>query len=908
MKFLIDFSLIGRKVNSLKLKIIDAPKIFLSILNLDKNTIFGIDYLFELDKMKEKEKLFLYYLFNNKNILFNVENEKIILHSPFDYFLLNNLFNFKLFLKNENNQIHLKNEEFIPEIVFNRNYEAITLKKLENLYLIPTNGRFFVLNGQNIQPIKHILNTNIITEIFEEGEYFIDNETKNYILQKIEINKKFFNIPDIIELNDAEIEFYINLNDNYFELNPFLKIENEEIILDFEEIRHKTIFNEDFYFKNKGNKLYIVKNNSILYSKIKKINDILRSNFFGLLNEIKGTKIISKDTKTLFSKVLLQLKDTINIKINGKKSEIINLENEQFQIDWIKTDFKLTFQGDEISEREIKTFLEKGFFSKNNKILTSDYKNFDRKKQTLNQIIFLKSQLNKNKMIVPFLKDLSKELTITLPEKYNKLLEDFESIRKNRPNFDNIKLDNNILRNYQKTGVYWIYFLYKNGFGGILADEMGLGKSIQVLYFLYLIKENLNTSLIICPYALMDNWENEINKFFKGKFSYTIIKGIKKDREQILKDSYDYNILITSYSLLMQDIELYENKKFSLCIIDEAQHIKNKDTKRAISVKKINADFKLALTGTPIENYPIELWSIFDFVMPGYLGDHKWFKKNIETPILNNQNEAKEIFKKLISPYVLRRKKENVLTELPPKIEQEIEIELTEKQKILYLEIVNKTKEHLLNKIKTTGLASSYFDFLAVLTRLRQLAIHPGLIDEKLFEDENISSKINLLIELIFESLDSEHKIVIYSQFVKMLQFLQKILDKHNINSLYIDGKTKNRFEIVENFNSSTKEKILLASIKASGVGLNITGADSVIILDPWWNPTIEEQAIDRLHRIGQKKIVFVYKILTKGTIEEKMKILKQKKKIISNELTDFSENILKQLSISEIEELLKLE
>ena len=471
-----------------------------------------------------------------------------------------------------------------------------------------------------------------------------------------------------------------------------------------------------------------------------------------------------------------------------------------------------------------------------------------------------------------------------------------------------ITINTDILRDYQINGVKWLYNIDKLGFGGILADEMGLGKSIQVIYYIkQLLKENKDYKfLIVVPTSLVYNWENEINKFSKD-ISYTIINGNKHQRCELIKNNT--TIYITSYGLLREDIEYYNNYHFKSVIIDEAQNIKNPQAIITKAIKKINASTKIALTGTPLENSIIELWSIFDFIMPGFLSSLTSFQKKYKINDIDDSNELLIGLHKAISPFIMRRKKEDVILELPKKLENNIFIELNDIQKEIYKNEVIKVNKEIDQELKDKGLKKSRFKILQLLTRLRQIAIEPSII----FDDyKGGSSKIDSLIEIIEESISNNHKILVFTSFKTALNAVKERLDKKNITSYTIDGSvsSKKRMELVDSFNNDNTN-VFLIMLKSGGTGLNLTSADVVIHLDLWWNPAVENQATDRAHRIGQKNVVSVIKLITKGTIEEKILELQEKKKILSDKLIDSGDmdsNILSSLTEKDIRNLLSYE
>lgn len=462
----------------------------------------------------------------------------------------------------------------------------------------------------------------------------------------------------------------------------------------------------------------------------------------------------------------------------------------------------------------------------------------------------------------------------------------------------------NILRPYQKEGYKWINFLNKFSFGGILADDMGLGKTLQTLSFLKHIKKD-RPSLIVVPKSLIYNWKNEAEKFFP-ELKVFVYDGTIEWRKSKLEALKDYELVIASFDVASRDCEELSKVKFLYLVLDEAHNIKNRQTKRTTNIKKISSQYRLALTGTPLENSLEELWSIFDFVIPGYLGTFKKFNENYVKIEEHREHKMFEL-KNRIAPFMLRRKKEDVLKELPDKIENIVTVEMNAEQTVAYKIILDKVKEDLQSLVATKGYNNSQIGILAALTKLRQICNHPNLVfedKEKIYE----SSKLETLIELVKESIYSGHKILVFSQFVQMLKLIKEKLNEEEISFEYLDGSTKNRMEIVNSFNENEDKKVFLLSLKAGGTGLNLTSADIVIHVDPWWNPQIERQATDRAHRMGQNKKVMVYKLITKGTVEEKMLKLQERKKEVFDAVIESNSGAVSKVTWTDIQDLLSLE
>ena len=469
------------------------------------------------------------------------------------------------------------------------------------------------------------------------------------------------------------------------------------------------------------------------------------------------------------------------------------------------------------------------------------------------------------------------------------------------------KMLENTLRYYQKTGFKWLKTLDKYHFGGILADDMGLGKTIQMLsvildYVQNTKKEERRTSIVVSPSSLALNWQNEAEKFAED-LQTLVISGTLAERKQKISEIENYDIVITSYDLLKRDIELYKEKdyNFRYIIADEAQYLKNSNTQNAKSIKKIKAETKYALTGTPIENSLAELWSIFDYIMPGYLFSYKKFKNLYETPIVK-ENDVKVMnkLKMLIEPFILRRTKGEVLTELPEKTVTVLNNEMEEEQKNLYISYLAQARQEVADEINLNGLERSHIKILAVLTRLRQICCHPSLFIK---DYANGSSKLNQCMEIIEDAVKGNHKILLFSGYTSMFPIIEKELQKLNIKYFKLTGSTKvdERIDLVDEFNENANIKVFLISLKAGGTGLNLTGADMVIHYDPWWNISTENQATDRAYRIGQKNNVQVYKLITKNSIEEKIYELQQKKAELIDNMLSTKTSFINQLSREDI-------
>ncbi|MCE1245525.1 MAG: SNF2 family helicase [Firmicutes bacterium] len=479
-----------------------------------------------------------------------------------------------------------------------------------------------------------------------------------------------------------------------------------------------------------------------------------------------------------------------------------------------------------------------------------------------------------------------------------KKLRDFSSI-------ESFKLPDKFtgeLRQYQKAGFDWLHFLHKYDFGGCLADDMGTGKTIQTIAFITSLRESEHPKtpdLVVMPRSLIFNWEREIEKFSPNM---KVLTYTDKERNQSVESIMKYDVVFTTYGLMMRDIDFLKQIKFHYVILDESQAIKNPLSQRARAARHLNCEHRLVLTGTPVENNTLELWSQFSFINPGLLGNLDYFKNEFANPIEKSRDEStSSVLRKIVFPFILRRTKTQVAKELPPRTERILYCDMEPEQRKLYEEKRDHYRAMLLGIIEDKGMNDARMKILEGLLRLRQISNHPALVDEKY---DGKSSKFEELFDML-DTLKSEgHKALIFSQFTKMLGLIRKELEVRKIPYVYLDGQTKNRSEQVDLFQNDPNIPIFLLSLKAGGLGLNLTAAEYVIHIDPWWNPAVEVQASDRAHRIGQDKPVFIYKMITRGTVEEKILDLQEKKKDLVDQIIQEDAGLFKSLTGDDVKVL----
>lgn len=700
-------------------------------------------------------------------------------------------------------------------------------------------------------------------------------------VSKVSIDKSI----DIVR-EELKSEFYLDIKRGKVTLDVKLKYGEEETNV-FEEKSSKIIIRDiekeskilkliketgfenvkkSFIFQGDEEKLYLFLTKE--YKKLEELGEVFYSNKFKE-RKVYNTPSINANIKEKNGYLNLTF-DIENVSKDEYK-KIINAIKDRRKFFKLKDDSFLNLEGNEINE--FLTMIDN---------ISSGEKDIQNLKLHKNKAVMLEEYLKVDSL--KFVK--GKELVDEIIDKLKNV---------NKKDYDIPKNLNAVLREYQVEGFKWFKNLSYLGFGGVLADEMGLGKTIQTIAFL--LSEEGKKSLIITPTSLIYNWKNEFERFAPS-LKIALVHENKNERSKIISEMNNYDVLLTTYGTLRNDKENYENITFDYCIIDEGQHIKNSVAQSTKAVKDINARVKFALTGTPIENNLLELWSIFDFVMPGYLYNGTIFKKKF----IDSENAIKEL-QKYIKPFMLRRLKKDVIKELPEKIEKRYYVDLPNEQKKVYGVFVKDIKR----KIEESSFLENKITIFSYLTKLRQLCLDPSIIIENY---DGGSGKIDSAIDIIKENIEEHPKIILFSQFTSVLSNIKKSFEKNDIEYIYLDGNTnaKQRISLVNEFNESKKKLVFLISLKAGGTGLNLTSADIVIHFDPWWNPSIEEQATDRTHRIGQKNVVQVFKLVAEGTIEEKILKLQDEKKSLINDVMneDYkSGNVLGTLSEEEIKQLL---
>ena len=775
----------------------------------------------------------------------------------------------------------------------------------------------YILKDNLIYKLDRYKNTNLIKmiELYNKSDVEEYKFDKTYLLEFInKILPKVKEIVDVDEMPEEEKELYIpkklgvkilldmDEGDNILlspkfcygaiEFNPLDDENIPKIPRDFyKEYEVLMRIKQDGFYDFKEDKAFIMHDDERIYnflvnslSEYMEKFEVLVTDSFKK-NEIRQPKIISVGVK--IQNDLLKI-DLSSMEFDKQElKEILNKYKMKKKYYRLKNGNFLSLENNE--DLEFLNNLTEGMDIELKSITDGTIR------LPINRSLYLNKLLNK-----------LTDVEITEDETFEKIVR--ENIRP-----ENIKIpieQEKVLRGYQEMGYRWLKVLDKYKFGGILADDMGLGKTLQIITILQDEKNNAQIhkpSLVVCPSSLCLNWKNEVEKFGEG-IKTLVINGSLIERKNQIKSSNNYDLVVTSYDLLKRDLDIYleNNIKFRYQIADEAQYIKNSNTQNARTLKEISAETKFALTGTPIENSLAELWSIFDYIMPGYLFSYNKFKRDYETKIVKDHDEKQmDRLKTMIEPFILRRTKKQVLTELPEKTISVVKNEMSEEQQKVYLTYLAQTKKEVAKVVGLNGIKKSQIQILALLTRLRQICCHPSLFLDN-YDGE--SSKLNQCIELVKEAISGGHKILLFSTYTEMFKIIERELEKENIQYFKLTGQTKTdqRVDMVDEFNKNKDIKVFLISLKAGGTGLNLTGADIVIHYDPWWNLSAENQATDRAYRIGQKNNVQVYKLITKNSIEEKIDNLQQKKEALIDDVLDTKATFISKLTEDEIMDLFK--
>lgn len=826
-------------------------KDFKTFLNKIKNTNFIINN-YKIDGIKEGFPISSNLIKNNESyeLDFDLENIEVLIKNDYEYILY------------KGNLYHLRKleQELIDDLMENKLDKLIISKEKVDAF---TKGLLKIVR-KNLKIDASVTDITLPKEI----------STKLYF----DLRSSYILVDALFKYDEKEVNYFDKSNTILRDIDYETKVINDILKYGFEIDNNKIILKDiekEVEFLENGLENLATKYEIFTTEKFKGINIKKKTSVTSMFG-IGQDNILSYT----FSLGDINSNELVNIfeEIKNKKKyyrlkngDILNLEDESLkELSDLKDDL-------ELSDAEI--IAGHGAILKYRAIYLDSLKN--------TKYNIIKTDNLFDNFIDKFYK--FKDINLTLPK-------------------DELK----ILRDYQLTGVKWLYTLAKTGFGGILADEMGLGKTIQVIYYIkQMLKDNENNKfLIVVPTSLAYNWDHEFDSF-GSNIKRKICVGNKDKRTKILRNLNDTNVIITTYGLLREDEELYNNLNFNTMVIDEAQNIKNNMAGITKVVKKINAETKFALTGTPLENSILELWSIFDFIMPGYLASLTKFQSKYK---IKDFDEDSEILikglSKQINPFILRRKKQDVVKELPDKLINDIYIELKDEQKKLYVAELERVKEEMEKIIETEGMNKARFLILQLLTKLRQICIDPSIVYDNYKDGSN---KLEQLESIVNEYIKNNHKILIFSSFKTALNIVKEKLNKAKIKTYMIDGSVpaKDRIEMVDNFNNNDDVKVFLIMLKSGGTGLNLATADVVIHLDLWWNPQAENQATDRAHRIGQKNTVEVIHLITKGTIEEKILELQNKKRILSDKLIDGEirdKNILSELTKEDIKNLLSYE
>lgn len=823
-----------------------------------------------LKKMSDLNSLFYNDIDTNKNELITVA-DKIETEIFFKIIEDDHQWKIEAFLRVENSTYNFNDKRIKP---FNSNFPGIIV-----------NNQLLKINYHGLQVL--------LDHIIEEGMSFSkDDENKLFDLVKNVIGSDRVEVPENFKLIQKDVTPKTNISVEIVEYKSEILIKAKVQFEYLDGVLLTPLSDEPIPFDeydNIYNRNYEFEKNII--SKISKIPFI--NSFYEDFNEYEY-----QIDEAFFLEAISKLK-SLGARIWAKGKRVVTPSTFKSDIkksdhDWFELDSKADFNGQIISLPDIikSNRGKKGLIELKDGSLGILPEKWLEKQMALakmgkigdDKILFHKAQSL-------FLDNLLKDQDVSIDK-------NFKASAKKIREFDNFEIItedqsfNGTLREYQRIGISWMNFLKSINIGGILADDMGLGKTVQVLAHLQknVYKKNIKTppTLLIVPRSLLFNWKQECEKFTPN-LSIAIYDN--NEREKILKEKH--NILISTYGIVRRDIETLKKINFEYIILDEAQNIKNADSLSAKSILLLKANHRLALTGTPIENKIEDIYSIFNFLIPGPFRKKKSsVNKNVDQLILKG-----------LRPFILRRTKKEVLTDLPEKVEDYLYCQMSPQHEKIYNNLKEYYRQNLNKKFKKDGFKKNKIQILEALLRLRQTACHPGLVDIE--HSKELFSKLELIIPKVMTLLEEKRKVIIFSQFTKLLQIVSEILSKKGIMYSYLDGQSRKREDIVNEFKYGLKKNVFLISIKAGGVGLNLTEADYCFILDPWWNPAVESQAIDRIHRIGQKNSVFAYKVVTKGTIEEKILKLQSTKRKLADGIISAEGSFLQNMTASDLEFIL---
>ncbi len=899
------------KIGKEKMYILKSPRTFTEARVYDKEVVYGKDFTYNPEYQYFSEEDEAIAAFIDEMVAINEQISVVpkykrqieLVEGKYLNVLGKSLKRFILTLGTKKVKLSINNSTYEPKVLkqdlpikfkIEEKEEEIILTTDDNMPMpLNGNGDVFFYDGNIYLPS--------IKQAKEYKNFYTPLKTEHRIKFKKENAKKVITkvIPAIEEISttlevdekiekkirkDLKTEFYLDRKKNEVTLDLKL-IYTEDDSKDYYIIRDTKKENlikttiENLNFEEATNNNYIFKGNEqelfiFLCDEVKNLKELGQVFYSDKLKyKIESPKVnasIKSESDGKYLEINFELE---NIDEKEYKNILKSIKSKS-RFHKLKNDVILDLQEEKLED----------FIKVMDNLTTDIYKDLSKQKLKLqnNKVIYLDQILNNENL--DFIK--GREQISTLANKI-----------KTKDSIDN-KVPENLnatLRNYQMEGLKFFNTLSHYEFGGILADEMGLGKTIQAISFL-LSKEN-KKSLVVTPTSLVYNWKDEFENFAPD-LKVLIMHGDKAQRMEALETIDEYDIVLTTYATLRNDFDYYKDRYFDYMIIDEAQNIKNPNALNTETVKNINAKVKFALTGTPIENNLVELWSIFDYLMPGYLFNQKAF----ESKFVGAKKENLKELKKMINPFILRRLKRDVLTELPDKIEKKHFVEMDKEQKKIYKALIDDINE----KRNSEEFKEDKITIFSYLTKLRQICLDPSVLME---DYKGKSAKTEEGVELIKSSIEENHKILLFSQFTSVLKNLGQRLEEENISYSYLDGSVNaaKRIDLVKEFNENDDKKVFLISLKAGGTGLNLTSADVVIHFDPWWNPAIEDQATDRAHRFGQKNVVEVIKLIAKGTVEEKIiKMQEDKKELIANVMSGDMNNagVLSSLSKEDLDEL----